>query len=202
MESSTTAVSTDRRTQLLERIVDHVLQNGIARLTLRGLAAAVESNNRMLLYYFGSLEELIITALHRAELRFPSMTTILTDFADASVPIGRRVERAWATIADPANRPFHRLFFEIFGLAGYGQERFRELLGVIGTEWADSVAAAYVAEGLAQEQAESLAHETVALWRGFQATLLSLADDRVVERAARPALSALVQRVEREARGS
>ncbi|RKR75031.1 TetR/AcrR family transcriptional regulator [Frondihabitans australicus] len=194
MESATTA-PTDRREQLLESIVDHVLDHGIARLTLRGLASAVGSNNRMLLYYFGSLEDLVITALHRAEVRFPTMTTILVDVEAPGASILERLNGAWATIADPANRPFHRLFFEVFGLAGYGQERFRELLGVIGTEWADSVARAYVAEGVAQEQAEALAHETVALWRGLQATLLSTGDDALVSRAALPALAALAARV-------
>ncbi|AMM20215.1 hypothetical protein AX769_08600 [Frondihabitans sp. PAMC 28766] len=196
MDQPQTAVATDRRQELLERIVDHVLEHGIARVTLRGLAAAVGSNNRMLLYYFDSLEALIVTALQASEHRFTGMTSLFGGFADASVPIGRRIRVAWATIADPDNRPFHRLFFEIFGLAGFERERFAELLGVIGTEWVDNVAGAYRAAGIGAQDAEVLAHETVALWRGFQATLLSLEDDAVVARAADPAMDALVARVE------
>lgn len=196
MRSPQTATAVDRREQLLESVVDHVLESGIARLTLRGLATAVGSNNRMLLYYFGSLEELVVTALHAAEYRFNGMTTIFAEFDDRRVPLAERVQGAWTTIQDPENRPFHRLFFEIFGLAGFERDRFDELLGVIGTEWVDNVARAYEAEGLGPDDARLFAHETVALWRGFQATLLSLQDDIVVDRAARPALAALVERIE------
>lgn len=199
MEPMQQATPTDRREQLLESVVDHVLAHGIAHATLRGLATAVSSNNRMLIYYFGSLDELIVAALHRAEVRFVGMTTIFDDFGDRRIPLRTRLESTWATIADPRNRPFHRLFFEIFGLAGFERERFSELLGVIGTEWADILAAAYADEGLSSEAAAAYAHETVALWRGFQATLLSLDDDAVVERAARPALASLAARIEAEA---
>lgn len=191
----------DRRQELLERIVDHVLEHGIARLTLRGLATAVGSNNRMLLYYFGSLEELTVTALQAAEHRFAGMLSVFDSIGDQSVSLGARIQGTWATIADPANRPFHRLFFEIFGLAGFERDRFAELLGTVGTEWADIVAAAYRAEGLSPACAADFAHETVALWRGFQATLLSLDDDAVVARAAQPAMDALVARIEREIAG-
>jgi hypothetical protein len=57
------------------------------------------------------------------------------------------------------------------------------------------VAAAYRAEGVEEARAESFAHETVALWRGFQATLLSAGSSAAVHRAAVEATEALVARV-------
>jgi AcrR family transcriptional regulator len=42
------------RERLLGLVAGYVLEHGIADLTLRRLAAAIGSNNRMLLYYFGS----------------------------------------------------------------------------------------------------------------------------------------------------
>ena len=202
MSQAVTAPAAQRRAELLDKVVDQVLERGISQLTLRSLATAVGSNNRMLLYYFGSREELIVAAVHGAERRFPGMERILVDLDDRTRPLADRVLGAWAVIADPANLPFHRLFFEIFGLAGFERDRFRTLLGLIGNEWVGHLAAGYRDEGTGDARAESLAHETVALWRGFQATLLSLdSTDAVgreaVARASRDALEALLARAGR-----
>jgi AcrR family transcriptional regulator len=188
------ADTVDRRERLLEQIVDYVLENGIAQLTLRGLATAVGSNNRMLLYYFGSREELVVEALHGAESRFPGMASLFAGLDDPTVPLGDRLERVWGVVADPANLPFHRLFFEIFGLAGFERERFSALLGLIGSEWVDAVAAAFRVSGVEAERSLLLAHETVAMWRGFQATLLTGGDAGVVGRVADDALRSIVER--------
>lgn len=192
--------SVGRREQLLELVVDYVLEHGIAQLTLRGLATAVGSNNRMLLYYFGSREELVVEALHGAEAQFPSMGGVLTALDDRALSLAERLRRAWLIIADPANLPFHRLFFEIFGLAGFERDRFTVLLDAIGSEWVGHIRGAFGDAGVPASEADALAHETVALWRGFQATLLSLGDEAastasaVVLRAADDALASLVAR--------
>ncbi|ANP71351.1 hypothetical protein PA27867_0378 [Cryobacterium arcticum] len=185
----------DRRERLLDRVVDYVLENGIADLTLRRLADAVSSNNRMLLYYFGSREEIIVAALTAAEARFPGMQQILVRLDDPVAPLGERLPAAWATIADPANLPFHRLFFQVFGLAGFERDRYADLLGTIGTEWVDHVAAAITAEGVPAAEALSFAHETVALWRGLQATLIGGGDRTAVNQAAQAGTLALLDRI-------
>ena len=188
--------ASDRRARLLDRVVDYVLEHGIADLTLRRLADAVGSNNRMLLYYFGSREGIIVAAITAAEARFPGMQQILVRLDDPALPLGHRLDAAWATIADPANLPFHRLFFQVFGLAGFEQERYAAFLGTIGTEWADHVAAAIEAAGVQADEALAFGHEIVALWRGLQATLIGIGDIRLVNEAAARGTAALLARVE------
>jgi len=188
--------ASDRRARLLDRVVDYVLEHGIADLTLRRLADAVGSNNRMLLYYFGSREGIIVAAITAAEARFPGMQQILVRLDDPALPLGHRLDAAWATIADPANLPFHRLFFQVFGLAGFEQERYAAFLGTIGTEWADHVAAAIEAAGVQADEALAFGHEIVALWRGLQATLIGIGDIRLVNEAAAHGTAALLARVE------
>ena len=190
-----TRESSDKRAELLERVVDHVLDHGVGQLTLRGLATAVGSNNRMLLYYFGSREELVVAALHGAERRFPGIVGVVDHLAGPDLPLDQRLLAVWRTVSDPVNQPFNRLFFEVFGLASFDRERYASLLGDIGSEWVGQVAAAYRAEGVEEARAESLAHETVALWRGLQATLLSAGASAAVDRAAVDATAALVARV-------
>ena len=82
----------ERRAKLLDEIVDYILSNGLAGLSLRPLAAGVNTSPRMLLYFFGSKEQLISDAL--AQIRFRQQA----DFVRAMTGPGGRQERllrAW-----------------------------------------------------------------------------------------------------------
>ena len=48
----------DRRAKLLDEVADYILSNGLADLSLRPLAAAINTSPRMLLYFFGTKERL------------------------------------------------------------------------------------------------------------------------------------------------
>jgi AcrR family transcriptional regulator len=43
----------DRRAELLYEVADYILINGLADLSLRPLASAMNTSPRMLLYFFG-----------------------------------------------------------------------------------------------------------------------------------------------------
>lgn len=75
------------RETLLPRLAAHVLEHGIAGLSLRPLAAAAGTSDRMLLYHFGTKQQLV------AEL----LEYIATGFAvalDGVLPPGRAASRA------------------------------------------------------------------------------------------------------------
>lgn len=55
------------KARLTERILEYLLEHGVQDLSLRPLAKAVGSNARMLIYHFGSKEQLIIEALELAQ---------------------------------------------------------------------------------------------------------------------------------------
>ena len=48
-----------RREELLDQVTDHVLEHGLIGLTLRPLAAAIGTSDRMLIYHFGSRDGLV-----------------------------------------------------------------------------------------------------------------------------------------------
>ena len=52
-------IRNDRREAAIERMADHVLSEGLAAGTLRPLAAAAGTSDRMLLYYFADKDELL-----------------------------------------------------------------------------------------------------------------------------------------------
>jgi AcrR family transcriptional regulator len=179
------------RDRLLGLVADYVLEHGIAGLTLRKVGAAIGTNNRMLLYYFASKERLIEQALLAASQRFPVFAAAMAGFAGPE-PLADRLDRCWAGIAAAENHPFHRLFFEVYGVALQQPGRFDGFLSRVGHDWVDVVAGQLRAEGVAE--AVPLARELVALWRGLQFDLLSTGDAAGVAAAHSAAARAFAER--------
>ena len=182
------------RTRLLRLSADHILAHGVAGLSLRGIGKAVGSNNRMLLYYFGSKEELIAAALTEAGGRFPLLERIFELLDDRDQPLRTRLEAAWELLSADENLPFHRVFFEVLGLAGYQRGRFDAFLDAVATNWRGRVATALRAEGVPADQADDLARELVSLWRGLQLDLLTAGDRMATLRVNAAAAAAFAAR--------
>ena len=59
----------NRREELLEAATDHVLKEGLIGLTLRPLAAALGTSDRMLLYHFDNRDALVSAVVARSTER-------------------------------------------------------------------------------------------------------------------------------------
>ena len=57
--------SDERRSEILDRLADYVLAEGLSAASLRPLAEAADTSDRMLLYYFKDKAELIAATLDR-----------------------------------------------------------------------------------------------------------------------------------------
>jgi AcrR family transcriptional regulator len=113
-----------RKQELLEAAYQYVLGNGLADMSLRPLAKEIGSSPRVLLFLFGSKEELIRALLARAreaELRY------LAELRDDHSGLDATGRDVWAWLADPSHRALLALWVE-----GYA----RSLLGEPGP-WAD-----------------------------------------------------------------
>ena len=183
------------RDRLLGLAIDYVLDNGVASLTLRGLAAAIGSNNRMLLYYFGSKEQLTMDALGSASSRFPRFRSISHDLRTSPDDLETRLSKAWDGISATETRPFARLFFEVFGLAVNRPDVYRAWLENVAHELVDDVAGTFEREGVRRTSAEVMARELVGCWRGLQMDLLSSSDERRAHLAAQAAVDSACARV-------
>ena len=184
----------NERDRLLSLTVDHVLAHGVASLTLRGLATAVGSNNRMLLYYFGSKDQLTIDALHSAGSRFPRFRSISHDLRTGPEDLATRLSKAWDGISAAETRPFARLFFEVFGLAVNQPDVYGAWLENVAHELVSDVAVTFEREGIRGQDAQTLARELVACWRGLQMDLLSSSDERRAHLAAQASIDAVCAR--------
>jgi AcrR family transcriptional regulator len=172
-------------------VAEQILAHGVNDISLSSLARAIGSNNRMLLYYFRSKEELLDEASLTALERFPGIHHLMGELDDDG-PADVLLERAWARIADKRNRPFLRLFFELFSLQARYPDRNAEYFRRIATQWPDGVARLLVREGAEPQAAEESAVAIVALWRGLQISLLAGMDQEATTLAHRRSLALIL----------
>ena len=99
-----------RRVELLDAAYRHVLEHGLADVSLRPLAAAVGSSPRVLLFLFGSKDGLVRALLGRAR------ADELAGLADARAAEGGHatVEAVWAWLVSPDHRALLRLWTEAY----------------------------------------------------------------------------------------
>ncbi|WP_207782733.1 TetR/AcrR family transcriptional regulator [Phytoactinopolyspora limicola] len=91
--------------------------------------------------------------------------------------------RFWATLADPALRPYERLFFEMCGRALQGDQAAAPLLDEFVEPWTRSLSAALVDAGVAPARAQARARLGVGVARGLLLDLLATGDQAGVDAA-------------------
>ncbi len=127
----------EQRQAFLSGAVDHVLRNGASGLSLRPLAAALGTSDRMLLYYFGSRERLLEAVL---DLVGDGLVAALTD----AVPPGRSapdvlLRAMWSLARIPTVEPVLRLYVEILGQAAAEVAPFPAAARRVALNWLDWV---------------------------------------------------------------
>lgn len=112
------------RENLLPLLAAHVLEHGLAGVSLRPLARAVGTSDRMLLYHFGSKERLISDLLEY-------LSATYAEALDNAFPHGRAADRkaciaqVLAVVRTPPFAPFMRLWWEIVAGAASGEQAYQ-----------------------------------------------------------------------------
>jgi AcrR family transcriptional regulator len=110
--------SDDRRAALLDRMADHILAHGISESSLRPLAKAARTSDRMLLYYFSDKTEMITATLGHISLRLAGV--LGEQGAVAPLPIDRLIPKLFDLLCAESLWPYMRLWLEIASLAAKG----------------------------------------------------------------------------------
>ncbi len=123
-------VRLDRREAAIDRMADHVLLEGLAGATLRPLAAAAGTSDRMLLYYFADKDELLSVTLGHVASR---LARLLDEAERGRTPLSfpTLLAQVWASVRSPALQPYMRLWLELAASAARGQEPHRAIAGRI-----------------------------------------------------------------------
>ncbi|MCA9835664.1 MAG: TetR/AcrR family transcriptional regulator [Trueperaceae bacterium] len=98
------------KANLVQRILQYLLENGIQDLSLRPLAQALGTNARMLIYHFGSKEQLIVEALDLAQKH---QIESLTNSPKPKVQSQDELAYLWQWFSSESFLPFAKLLFDI-----------------------------------------------------------------------------------------
>ena len=185
------------REELVRAAGGYVLEHGLAGLSLRPLAAALGTSPRMLLYHFGSKEQLVMAALDETRRRQAELLgTYLAEQPDADpAEIFRRL---WRWLVSPEHLPFLRLFLEVYALSlqyperfpGFAESDVRDILG-----WLDRIPFEI---DVPREEHENLVTLLLATHRGLYLDLLATGDRARVDRAQQTFMHALETYYSRE----
>ena len=134
-------VNPNRKRETLAKATDYVLEHGLAGLSLRPLARALETSPRMLLYDFGSKEQLIAEVLAEVRRREAALLEEFQSRPDSGP--ADTLHAVWDWIGADERRPFLRLFFQVYvdamirpeAYADRGRAMVTDWLGLLQTDW-------------------------------------------------------------------
>ncbi len=156
-----------RRDALLAACTDHVLAEGLIGLSLRPLAKAVGTSDRMLIYHFGSRDGLVAAIIDEATARSVDYLDRLA--APRTVRAG--VLRLWQAYLEP---PLHacNLIYVQAAASGYlGQEPYRSSVRDSNARWAAAMRGWFERCGAPRQRVDRITQLVESALLGFHVDL-------------------------------
>lgn len=119
-------VRTDAKRRLIADAIEYLAAHGVGDISLRGLATALGTSHRMLIYHFGSREGLVAAMSAAVEARQADMFRQLSQQSLSPPDLAMAM---WRQVTAPDVLPFVRIFFEVVPYAigrRSGTEAFRD----------------------------------------------------------------------------
>jgi AcrR family transcriptional regulator len=170
---------TNRREELAGQATDYVLEHGLVGLSLRPLAAAIGTSDRMLLYHFAGKDDLVATVLRVSNDRSVADIRALAPAAD----VRTAVLGLWATASAGQVYRCQRVYVEAAALGLFGQEPYVSVVREGNAVWVDAVGEHLVASGMPRSRAPRAVALLDAALMGFQLDLPLDAGDPVLAQA-------------------
>lgn len=175
--------------QLLDKAIDHMCEHGMSDTSLRGLAAALGTSHRMLLYHFGSKEELFVEVAIAMEQRQRRILAGILASQEGSLV--DRARQFWIRLRSSDLAPFERLFFELYSQGLQGRPHARRFLDGVVDTWVEATTPALQATGLSYEDARSESRLGLAVVRGLLLDVLATGDVVAADQAFERHLAAM-----------
>jgi AcrR family transcriptional regulator len=166
---------TERRDDLLRRVVTAAADGGLARRSLRDLAAQVGTSHRMLIHHFGSRDGLLAAVVESVERDQNER------LGDLPVDAAEAVRASWRRFSDPSLWPIERLFFECYARGAQGEPPFDRLVPALVDQTLAAVSAR--ADVGADEDGRAMARLGLAVIRGLLLDLVATGDRKATTRA-------------------
>lgn len=173
--------SSAARTEILSRVVDHLMEHGLRDSSLRDIGAAIGSSHRMLNYHFGSREGLLSAVVEEVERRQAERLQKLS----LTGPPDKVIMAMHKHLASPNLIPLERLFFELYGRALQGDPGARHLIDPGVHDWLEQIAQLYQGFGFSRRDARNEATLALATARGLLLDRVATGDHARIDAAAR-----------------
>jgi AcrR family transcriptional regulator len=120
----------EKRAAIADRLADHVLAHGLIAASLRPLAKAAGTSDRMLLYYFSDKADIVAATLARIAERMT--TELATHTAPKPLPLDALVAHLSAIVLKPEFWPYMCVWLELASRAGRGDPLYGPIAAQIG----------------------------------------------------------------------
>ncbi len=156
-----------RRDELAGAATDYALEHGLIGLSLRPLAAAIGTSDRMLLYHFSDKDDLVASVL-----RVSGDWSIATLRALPPAPDVRTAVLAlWAASTSDRMDRCQRMYVEAAALGLFGHEPYASVVRDTNHRWTEAMADQLVAAGSSADRARRAVVLLDAAFMGFQLDL-------------------------------
>jgi AcrR family transcriptional regulator len=168
------------RERLLDSVIDHFGRHGIGDTSLRGLAEALGTSHRMLIYHFGSRENMLAEVTRAVEAR---QRAVMAATYDTDLPPLEAAAKYWDETVEATLR-YGPLFFELAAHAMQGKPHAASLRDELISAWLPQVTELCRAIGIPDDQAETHARLALGAARGLLLDLLVSGEREKVARSA------------------
>jgi DNA-binding transcriptional regulator YbjK len=180
-----------RRAELLDRVAEDLVANGLVDFSLRRAARAAGTTHKVLLYYFDGVDDLLAQAL--LGLRYRRIGNALAAVVERPPEGGLadRVRAVWPILE--ANASGLRVIDQAIGLAMYDPERYAHLAQEAAEQYLPALLSILPGDWTDRRRRE-VADMLLAMFRGFLMDWRTTGDTARI----RSALEALTRALERE----
>jgi len=153
-----------RREELAEAATDYALEHGLIGLSLRPLAQALGTSDRMLLYHFDDKDDLVATILRSTVARSAQNLRELPPPRD----LRSAVTELWRAVSTGPEERCQRLYVEAAALGLFGREPYATTVRETNTQWVSAVSAHFERAGLSKAAARQATVLVDAAFMGLQ----------------------------------
>lgn len=164
----------NRREDLLDQVTDHVLAAGLIGLTLRPVAAAIGTSDRMLIYHFGSRDRLVSEVVARTNERAVAHVRSLPVAPD----VRRAVTGLWHAYQEEPLRSCLDVYCQAAATGLIGEEPYLSTVRASNELWTQALVEHLLASGAPRRRVRRIVTLVDSALYGFH---LDLTTDRPAE---------------------
>jgi len=126
-------VMSSRKEELLDAALRYLVKHGVANASLRPIAAATGTSARILMFHFGSKEELLRSVMQELHARLQKSLLQMPPQPDATG--APPLKRFWDWASSKNNLPYFRLLYELQILAVQNPQHYGAYIVKSSLDW-------------------------------------------------------------------